>query len=73
MSPKSQFPADLVTFTGEILDGNLHFLCSVRKISKSIRVFVSGILYTYNSNHKISNKRKYIYSGSNKIAAVTNA
>ena len=24
-----QFPADLVTFTGEILNGKLHFLCSV--------------------------------------------
>ena len=23
-----QFPADLVTFTEEILDGKLHFLCS---------------------------------------------
>ena len=25
---KLQFPADLVTFTEEILHGNLHFLCS---------------------------------------------
>ena len=25
---KSQFPADLVTFTAEILDGKFHFLCS---------------------------------------------
>ena len=25
----SQFPADLVTFTEEILHGKLHFLCSV--------------------------------------------
>ena len=24
-----QFPADLVTFTEEILNGKLHFLCSV--------------------------------------------
>ena len=31
MSPNSQFPAtaDLVTFTEEILNGKLHFLCSV--------------------------------------------
>ena len=32
---KSQFPADLVTFTEEILNGKLHFLCIVNK-----RVFV---------------------------------
>ena len=26
----AQFPADLVTFTEEILNGKPHFLCSVR-------------------------------------------
>ena len=25
-----QFPANLITFTEEILNGNLHFLCSKR-------------------------------------------
>ena len=29
MWPKPQFSADLVTFTEEILNGKLHFLCSV--------------------------------------------
>ena len=29
MWPNPQFPADLVTFTEEILNGKLHFLCSV--------------------------------------------
>ena len=28
MWPNPQFPADLVTFTGEILNGKLYFLCS---------------------------------------------
>ena len=28
MWPNPHFPADLVTFTEEILDGKLHFLCS---------------------------------------------
>ena len=28
MSPNPQIPADLVTFTEEILNGILHFLCS---------------------------------------------
>ena len=27
-----QFPADLVTFTGEILNGKLYFLCGVRAV-----------------------------------------
>ena len=30
MWPNPQFPADLVTFTEEILNGKLHFLCSVK-------------------------------------------
>ena len=29
MWPNPQFSADLVTFTEEILNGKLHFLCSV--------------------------------------------
>ena len=29
MWPNPQFPVGLVTFTGEILNGKLHFLCSV--------------------------------------------
>ena len=29
MSPNPQEPADLVTFTEEILNAKLHFLCSV--------------------------------------------
>ena len=28
MRPNPLFPADLVTFTEEILDGKLHFLCA---------------------------------------------
>ena len=28
---RKKFPADLVTFTEEILNGKLHFLCSVSK------------------------------------------
>ena len=32
MWPNPQFPADLVTFTEEILNGKLHFLCSVKYV-----------------------------------------
>ena len=31
MWPNPQFPADLVAFTEEILNGKLHFLCSDRR------------------------------------------
>ena len=37
MWPNPQFPADLVTFTEEILNGKLHFLCNdfcLRKCQK---------------------------------------
>ena len=30
MWPNPQFPADLVTFTVEIFNGKLHFLCSAK-------------------------------------------
>ena len=33
MRPNPQFPADLVTFTEEILNGKLHFFCEVRKMN----------------------------------------
>ena len=38
------FPADLVTFTEEILNGKLHFLCS------DVYPFVHWILNFYNLN-----------------------
>ena len=31
MWPNPQFPADLVTFTEEIFNGKLHFLCSFKQ------------------------------------------
>ena len=55
MWPNLQFPADLVTFTVEICNGKLHFLCSVRcdwkqkeviseiaKLQMNVWMFVSG-------------------------------
>ena len=44
MWPNSQFPGDLVTFTQEILNGNLHILCSdgsayIREIEKIEKLF----------------------------------
>ena len=45
MWPNPQFPADLVTFTGAILNGKLHFLCSDRNI-----VFLRQTKYLHFSN-----------------------
>ena len=42
MWPNPQFPADLVTFTEEILNGKLHFLCSGGK-SKVFSISTSSI------------------------------
>ena len=34
--PNQQFPADLVTFTEEILNGKLHFFCALNEIQQFI-------------------------------------
>ena len=39
MWPNPQFPADLVTFTEEIVNGDLHFLCSVTVLIFRLPVF----------------------------------
>ena len=52
MWSNSQFPGDLVTFTEEILNGKLHFLCSVslsclrfdRYVSEILTLFRIGLL-----------------------------
>ena len=38
MQPSPQFPVDLVTFTGEILDGKLHFLCRGYELLKQHKI-----------------------------------
>ena len=40
-----QFPADLVTFSGEILDVKLHFLCSV-KVSEYLLIIIHQIYFS---------------------------
>ena len=44
MCPNPQGTADLVTFTEEILNGKLHFLCSVR-VSFADGKFSPSIIY----------------------------
>ena len=44
MWPSSQFPADLVKFTEEVLNGKLHFLCSAKfTLNKNIYFVNLGI------------------------------
>ena len=46
MCPNSQFPADLVTFTEEIGNGKLPFLCSVYNPSR-ILDFIHEFMVTF--------------------------
>ena len=48
-----QFPADLVTFTEEILNGKLHFLCSGSTLSYQWKSQIFGLnvlVYCYTAN-----------------------
>ena len=54
MRPNPQFPAALVTFTEEILNGKLHFLCSV------IYFFVISIHLASFFGNKLGNETLYI-------------
>ena len=49
MWPNPQIPADLITFTEEILNGKLHFLCSVT---------------SQYGNHQITNESTYVLGNS---------
>ena len=46
MLPNAQFPADMVTFTEEILNGKLYFLCrdSTNHGNGSDTIFVTGAI-----------------------------
>ena len=47
MRPNQQFPADLVTFTEEILNGKLLFLCSeTGKIQSNIDLTYQSLSHT---------------------------
>ena len=48
MWPNTQFPVDLVTFTEEILNGKLHFLCSARHVKSQISVKNSVTMHNLN-------------------------
>ena len=57
MGPNPQFPADLVTFTEEILNGKLHFLWSVHGaiFGGFFHLNVSEVYYLRNGNRLLSN------------------
>ena len=73
MWPNPQFPADLVTFTEEILNGKLPFLCSAHSQPKveltlmknlgQVRSFLTWLLYPSNSLgfRSVSWEQPYFY------------
>ena len=73
MRPNPQFPADLVTFTEEILNGKLPFLCSAHSQPKAeltlmkdlgqVRSFLTWLLYPSNSVdfRSVSWEQPYFY------------
>ena len=45
MWPNPQLPPDLVTFTEELLNGKLHFLCNVFEVSNNnAMAFIQAVL-----------------------------
>ena len=57
MWPNPQFPADLVTFTEEILNGELHILCS---FTSKIGNILSETLWTYGSKYSRTDQVKFM-------------
>ena len=54
MGPNPQFPADLVAFTKEILNGILHLLCGVNKITNiSTTIKFRRLIATKSSNSHV--------------------
>ena len=56
MWPNPQFPTDLVTFTEEILNGKLHFLCSLGYFPRIQPVQTSSWTLTYPAKVKVKSK-----------------
>ena len=61
MSPNSQFPGDLVTFTEEILQGKFHFLCSVsnKRICEKCNFYLSLFLFLFSIYLTAQNMPEY--------------
>ena len=54
MWPNLQFSADLVTFTEDILNGKLHFLCSLGGLLYSILLFPYTLQALSHLQHKLN-------------------
>ena len=60
MRPNSQESADLVTFTEEIFEGKLYFLCSVREfVYQSVIIYYSRLIYHSVLQQRFSGQKKY--------------
>ena len=64
--PNPHYPADLVTFTEEIFNGKLHFLCSaITRLCKGSVIL--SLLLTILYKKKLSFSKLDLYSGYNKL------
>ena len=63
MWPHSQFPVDLVTFTEEILNGKLHFLCRVEYQHYNEKNYLLSLIFRQLEVLSNSFKSTYIISG----------
>ena len=57
MWPNPQFPVDLVIFTEEILNGKLHFSCSVSKVTSNSATLKAA---TLNSGASLINEELFL-------------
>ena len=62
MWPNPQLPADLVTFTEEILNGKLHFLCIADNQNESARSFTSYVSYSLGQINTVISKLSETHS-----------
>ena len=62
MWPNPQFPADLVTFTKEILNGKLHFFCSEKSFTERIQiVWMKWLVNTKTYLHFLNYRKFWAY------------
>ena len=59
MRPNSQESADLFTFTDEIFEGKLYFLCSVRElVYESVIIYYARLIYHSVFQQRFSGQKK---------------
>ena len=62
MWPNPQETADLITFTEEIFNGKLHFLCTVLNVEDPLDLQITLAFFNFNFLHNYGNKRRKFIS-----------